>query len=168
MFWITDLLTPIIVPLQFRRSRTYEYVSAGFPLQVNRTLDQRSKCQWATGQLLCTSTKTGWCMESNTNEYALQVNRSERQPSLDYVSIWKHFALQVNQTRWSKEHIPLENDLQFNHFFVVFVGAFTILSSLCSTGQQLFIIICSAVQPTLISLLKMLANVVFVTYKSCL
>jgi hypothetical protein len=107
-------------------------------------------------------------MESNTNKYALQVNRSEVQPSLDYVVIWKHFALQVNQTRWSEEHIPLGNALQFNQFFVVFVGAFTILSSLCSTGQQLFIIICSAVQPTLISLLKMLANVVFVTYKSCL
>ena len=86
-------------------------------LQVNGTIHQRSKVQWATGQLLYTSTKTGWCMESNTNKYALQVNRSECQPSLDYVSIWKHFALQVNQTHWSKEHIPLENDLQFNQSF---------------------------------------------------
>jgi hypothetical protein len=34
------------------------------------------------------------------------------------------------------------------NFFVVVVDAFTILSSLCSTGQQLFILICSAVQPT--------------------
>ena len=117
-------------------------------LQTNGTIHQWSKCQWATGQLLYTSTKTGWCMESNTNKYALQVNRSERQPSLDYVVIWKHFALQVNQTRWSEEHIPLGNALQFNQFFVVIVGAFTILSSLCSTGQQLFILICSAVQPS--------------------
>jgi hypothetical protein len=34
------------------------------------------------------------------------------------------------------------------NFFVVVVDAFTISSSLCSTGQQLFILICSAVQPT--------------------
>ena len=34
------------------------------------------------------------------------------------------------------------------NFFWVVVDAFTILSSLCSTGQQLFILICSAVQPT--------------------
>jgi hypothetical protein len=34
------------------------------------------------------------------------------------------------------------------NFFVVVVDAFTILSLLCSTGQQLFILICSAVQPS--------------------
>jgi hypothetical protein len=79
--------------------------------------------------------------------------------------LYKSTALSVNQ-RWtmyqfgnillyrSTRHVDLKSKSLYKmiysstNFFVVVVDAFTILSSLCSTGQQLFILICSAVQPT--------------------
>ncbi len=126
-------------------------------------------------------------LTNGPNVNGLQVNCSVHQPKL--VDVWnqiltnmlyKSTALSVNH-RWtmylfgnillyrSTKHVDLKSTFIYKmiysstNFFVVVVDAFTILSSLCSTGQQLFILICSTVQPTLISLLMMLSNVVFFT-----